>query len=541
MKPVFLQKTHQRKREKFVSIKNPASNTNWKTGAHHSVKLPLFLQGQKMSHNNHGLIQRQIEPESGIEGSLKEKDEIKQSKKYPGRKPAESSKLGIRTQNSRQGGQPLPAYIRNFFEPRLGVDFSNVKIHTDEAASDSARALNARAFTSQGDIVFADDQYEPETDRGQRLLAHELVHVVQQRSASGVGHQNTVLRQTWDQYQSVPPEEQAEQCTDPCSVVDRQAFAGHLIDARNQLEAAGAGFGRVVNWTKITKEMAADLKGKMLQTPEELEKLNRSKKYTQPPEYNIPYCYHELKGAARSKWFPICDFDNKKARLVQIAGTPAEAVEDIFQNLQNWQFDCAEYLQVARWYAQLRTLDPACFNARIKRLSPVKLMFFPIFLELKPHGSSGIVGRKLYQKASPHDLHFFLEDKVAQQTLRTTETDFTLLEKAPIGSRVTWTNRAAPGNSSYRNENTYKIGDHLYMSHPWGTGTRQYIECQLAARTLPQELLQTASSSRWFRQTAERVLRNTLIEECQRGEMRPAMDLHIRDNVYISRIVFFEF
>jgi len=80
------------------------------------------------------------------------------------------------------GGQPLPAVTRTFFEPRFGYDFSQVRLHTDARAAQAAQAVNARAFTIGQDVVFGPGQYAPETDQGQRLLAHELTHVVQQSS-----------------------------------------------------------------------------------------------------------------------------------------------------------------------------------------------------------------------------------------------------------------------------------------------------------------------------------------------------------------------
>lgn len=68
-------------------------------------------------------------------------------------------------------------------EARFGHDFSRVRIHTDAAAADSARSLNAFAYTVGPDIVFARGRYAPATDAGRHLLAHELTHVVQQTSA----------------------------------------------------------------------------------------------------------------------------------------------------------------------------------------------------------------------------------------------------------------------------------------------------------------------------------------------------------------------
>jgi len=74
----------------------------------------------------------------------------------------------------------LDADARLFFESRFRFDFSRVRIHTDARASESACAVNALAYTVGNDIVFATGQYAPRAASGQRLLAHELVHVTQQ-------------------------------------------------------------------------------------------------------------------------------------------------------------------------------------------------------------------------------------------------------------------------------------------------------------------------------------------------------------------------
>ena len=79
-------------------------------------------------------------------------------------------------------GRGLTQSERNFFEPKFGSDFSDVRIHTDEQANESAENLHALAYTLGNNIVFANNQYEPSTDSGKKLLAHELTHVVQQKS-----------------------------------------------------------------------------------------------------------------------------------------------------------------------------------------------------------------------------------------------------------------------------------------------------------------------------------------------------------------------
>ena len=79
-------------------------------------------------------------------------------------------------------GQPLDRSTREFMEGRMGHDFGDVRVHTDATASDSARSVNAQAYTVGSDIVFQSGTYAPDTDGGRHVLAHELTHVVQQRS-----------------------------------------------------------------------------------------------------------------------------------------------------------------------------------------------------------------------------------------------------------------------------------------------------------------------------------------------------------------------
>ncbi|MEN3331907.1 MAG: hypothetical protein V7641_1272 [Blastocatellia bacterium] len=84
----------------------------------------------------------------------------------------------------RSPGQPLDPASRAFFESRFGHDFSSVRIHQGAKADESALAVNALAYTVGNDVVFEAGRYAPNTRDGRRLLAHELTHVVQQRSAS---------------------------------------------------------------------------------------------------------------------------------------------------------------------------------------------------------------------------------------------------------------------------------------------------------------------------------------------------------------------
>ncbi len=83
----------------------------------------------------------------------------------------------------RSPGQPLDASTRTFFESRFGHNFSQVRVHTDVRAAESARAVSALAYTVGRDVVLAEGRYAPGSASGRRLLAHELTHVIQQGNA----------------------------------------------------------------------------------------------------------------------------------------------------------------------------------------------------------------------------------------------------------------------------------------------------------------------------------------------------------------------
>ncbi len=83
------------------------------------------------------------------------------------------------------GGQPLDSATREFMISRMSRDFSEVHVHTDMRAAESARSMNALAYTIGRDIVFSNGQYAPDTPTGKKLLAHELAHVLQQTQGGG--------------------------------------------------------------------------------------------------------------------------------------------------------------------------------------------------------------------------------------------------------------------------------------------------------------------------------------------------------------------
>ncbi len=88
---------------------------------------------------------------------------------------------------TRGGGSSLDAGAREKFGPALGDSLGDVRVHTDETANALAASVSARAFTTGNDLYFAKGEYSPGSGSGDRLLAHELSHVVQQRGAPTSG------------------------------------------------------------------------------------------------------------------------------------------------------------------------------------------------------------------------------------------------------------------------------------------------------------------------------------------------------------------
>lgn len=107
-------------------------------------------------------------------------------------------------------GQPIDAATRSFFESRLGRDLSDVRIHTDGAAAQSSQQISARAFTFGNHIAFAQGEYQPDSESGKRLLAHELAHVMQNDDMSAV---NSVQRKIDPKYDK--PDDLSDATTDP--------------------------------------------------------------------------------------------------------------------------------------------------------------------------------------------------------------------------------------------------------------------------------------------------------------------------------------
>jgi cell wall-associated NlpC family hydrolase len=175
------------------------------------------------------VIQRQAEPGEEKE----EEEELLQPKAHSGRSSAISSDIQDRLTTLRGRGQPLSQSERAFFEPRLGTDLGQVRVHANGEAAQLNRELNAQAFTHGRDVFFGAGKYRPESGEGKRLLAHELTHVIQQRAVAQrqppqPSHSTAIL-----QRQPAAPAAPAPALT--LTPTD-QLYSASLLDTLNQFQ-----------------------------------------------------------------------------------------------------------------------------------------------------------------------------------------------------------------------------------------------------------------------------------------------------------------
>lgn len=134
----------------------------------------------------------------------KEKRQLQRTEKNNG-EPATETRIETYLRGL-SGGQPLSHESKSFFEPRMGYDFSSVRVHHDAAAVKSAQSLNAHAYTLGNNIVFNSGQYLPDSEAGKRLLGHELTHVIQQGEGKAGPGSRIIQRQARNSCMVLHPE-----------------------------------------------------------------------------------------------------------------------------------------------------------------------------------------------------------------------------------------------------------------------------------------------------------------------------------------------
>lgn len=163
-----------------------------------------------------------------------------------------ASESGVKPQIQldRSGGQPLEEGTRTFMESRFGYDFRQVRTHNDTYAAKNANELNAQAFTSGRDIYFGTNNFQPSTTEGQRLLAHELAHTIQQTSEQPSSSQNIALSPATISHPDDPLEREAENVAD-------YVINGNTVDD-NQITSIGSGVRETIARQSTKKSSASE-------------------------------------------------------------------------------------------------------------------------------------------------------------------------------------------------------------------------------------------------------------------------------------------
>ncbi|QXE33815.1 DUF4157 domain-containing protein [Streptomyces sp. GMY02] len=160
-------------------------------------------------------------------------------------------------------GQALDTETRTDMEARLGSDFSDVRVHTGDAAHQSAKSVGAHAYTVGNNVVFQRDAYDPSSHSGRTTLAHELTHVIQQRSGPVDGTDAPGGIRVSD-----PSDRYEREAT---ANAERAMSAPALQAAPEPAVAPGPAAAAVQRQSEGEDEEAADVQGMFVQRAEEQE------------------------------------------------------------------------------------------------------------------------------------------------------------------------------------------------------------------------------------------------------------------------------
>lgn len=441
-------------------------------------------------------------------------------------------------------GQSIPVTDRTFMEPRFGKDFGSVRIHTGHRASRAAQLINARAFTHGSDIVFGAGQYAPGNSIFRKLLAHELAHVVQQnrfKDLPTIQRQKRTATKRIVRYSSLSSLKRVLERKGKGALFDRLRYlknkdhkiftflVKHLhgddqwlavnlfrygpeqrwpIHLRVDLEMKtwGGGKEKVFNilrsakrWELKSRKLTSVLRrvfgprsediwyARALQIHGPEKKWSKSVRYQSYLRRAMSILEHVRFGRQIRVTQPR--FDKRYWSLRKYGGNlilksgkkPADAVRAMFSRrgkfpIDRWSIDCAELVQVAHWYALLMTLGSSQFNRKVKGMRFV----------LIPHRAPGIQQRKIFDR---HRKYSPVYTKIAGKVVKLRgDADRVMdqaIAKAPVGSRVMWTNELTSySRYMWTNENAIKLDSKWFGAHGMKgrIHTRQEIELHMSKK-----------------------------------------------------------
>ena len=367
-------------------------------------------------------------------------------------------------QNRLGAGQSLDAGVRSRMEQAFGESFTGVQIHTDNNAAGISENLHARALTVGNHIAFARGEYQPGNPIGDALLAHELTHVLQQRGAG----QSTQRNDSGSSNTNA-----LEQAADQSAVAAVLSMWGGpgLRVGRNAIPRLRSGLK--LSRCGDKKKSKPDPKPAPEVVPadphaEYEKRLREAVDKLRDAKFGL--CYESTTTFDTDYWTIKDDpnFPANKMLSLKSGKRPSDAIDAMFGDLKKWSVDCAQFVQVAEWYALRHAYGAEEFNKRAGST-----------FNLRIHLSSGIKYKEVFLRANATDKMKRLSD--GKEEPRSPEE---LLKDAPVGSRIMWTNKKAPTSSAFHNENTIKLGPDSFAAHgfskPANIFTRAEIELYLA-------------------------------------------------------------
>ena len=175
---------------------------------------------------------------------IPEEEELVQMKRDENSEADVADEIEMRIDSAKGSAQPLSSEVKTPMEQAFGADFNDVKIHTDTEADALNKQLNAKAFTTGTDIFFRDGEYNPESDSGKKLLAHELTHVVQQNGE----YVNKKSRKTYREPVQISQKRNINNKT-----IQRSSFPNFdQVKYPQEIEEVQYGVGEVIRFSNIT-------------------------------------------------------------------------------------------------------------------------------------------------------------------------------------------------------------------------------------------------------------------------------------------------
>lgn len=349
-------------------------------------------------------------------------------------------------------------------------DLRGVNIHADDDSARAAGSIGAHAFTVGSDVFFGRNEYQPATAHGRGLLAHELTHVEQQRSGRSAGLQGS----WWEGAGAI--------IGGVIGTIVGAAIGG--VGGAIGLGLAGAALGAFaghglrwavegdpdVDRTEPEDKGLAENDPKFKETFRE--KLQEGMKYLERSSCAFPYGDKQWKYDDRY-WKRVKDPDYVAYKPKGVSA--AKAFDELLNNINLWEFDCAIYPEIVWLYAYRKTLGAANFNSR-----------FPD-LVIRQHATKGI-NKTAYSLESMGKEEF---DKV--------------WDEAPAGSKVTWTNRSTVTHgTAWNHENGIKRTkgatpeEARYDAHPLGHNmTEDAVKKGLAENAADWPKTDTAAQTRY--------------------------------------------